>query len=270
MTALDKLKSKNKELKYICVGLDTDINKIPNHLKNSEDPILEFNKAIINETCNYAAAYKINFAFYEKLGAKGFEILKRTISLIPDDILIIGDAKRGDIGNTSQMYAESLFDFFNLDSITINPYLGEDSVIPFLRRENRIVFILALTSNPGAEDFEKLRLTTSGQFLFQKVIEKVKSWNKRNNCGIVFGATKIEELKENIKSFENLPVLLPGIGAQGGRLEDVVATFKENNRRDFIINISRGIIYKSSDKNFAKIAKKEIINFNNSVKAILI
>lgn len=269
MTALEKLKRKAEELKYICVGLDTDINKIPFHLKNSDNPIFEFNKAIINETCNYAAAYKINFAFYEKLGAKGFDILKQTISLIPEDILIIGDAKRGDIGNTSKMYAESLFDFFNLDSITINPYLGEDSILPFLERENKIVFILALTSNPGAEDFEKLKLI-SGQFLFQKVIEKVKVWNKKNNCGIVFGATKIEELKENISSFENLPVLLPGIGSQGGNLENVVATFKENNKLDFVINVSRAIIYKSNDKNFAKIAQNEVINLNNSVKAILI
>ncbi|MGB8320068.1 MAG: orotidine-5'-phosphate decarboxylase [Ignavibacteriaceae bacterium] len=269
MTALEKLRSKNKELKYICVGLDTDINKIPKHLKNYENPVLEFNKAIINETCNYAAAYKINFAFYEKLGQAGFEIIKQTISLIPQDILIIGDAKRGDIGNTSKMYAEALFDFFNLDAITVNPYLGEDSVIPFLERDDKIVFLLALTSNPGAGDFEKLKLN-DGRFLFQKVIEKVKVWNKKDNCGIVFGATKIEELKENIISFGNLPVLLPGVGSQGGSLENVVETFKENNRQDFIINVSRAIIYKSNDKDFAKTAQNEIINLNNSVRAILI
>ncbi len=269
MTALEKLRSKNKELKYICVGLDTDINKIPGHLKNSENPVLEFNRAIINETCNYAAAYKINFAFYEKLGPEGFEILKQTISLIPQDILTIGDAKRGDIGNTSKMYAEALFDFFNLDAITINPYLGEDSVSPFLEKYDKIIFLLALTSNPGAGDFEKLKLNND-QFLFQKVIEKVKEWNKKNNCGIVFGATKIDELKENINSFGNLPVLLPGVGSQGGSLENVVSTFKENNKHDFIINVSRAIIYKSNGKDFAKTAQNEIINLNNSVKAILI
>lgn len=269
MTALEKLRNKNKELKYICIGLDTDINKIPGHLKNLKNPVLEFNKAMINETCNYAAAYKINFAFYEKLGPAGFKIIKQTIDLIPQDILIIGDAKRGDIGNTSKMYAEALFNFFNLDAITINPYLGEDSVVPFLGRDDKLVFLLALTSNPGAEDFEKLKLY-NGQFLFQKVIEKVKDWNKKNNCGIVFGATKIEELKENISSFGNLPVLLPGVGAQGGNLENVVAAFKENNKPDFIINISRSIIYKGIDKEFAKTAQNEIINLNNSVKAILI
>ncbi|MEJ2618603.1 MAG: orotidine-5'-phosphate decarboxylase [Ignavibacteriaceae bacterium] len=262
-------RNQNKELKYICVGLDTDINRIPVHLKNFENPVLEFNKAIINETYNYAAAYKINFAFYEKLGPAGFEIIKQTISLIPQDILIIGDAKRGDIGNTSKMYAEALFDIFNLDAITVNPYLGEDSVVPFLERDDKLVFLLALTSNPGAEDFEKLKLN-NGQFLFQKVIEKVKNWNKKNNCGIVFGATKIEELKENINSFGNLPVLLPGVGAQGGSLEHVVTAFKENNKPDFIINVSRSIIYKSKDKDFAKTAQNEIINLNNSVKAILI
>ena len=269
MTALEKLKRKNQELKYICVGLDTDINKIPEHLKNIENPVLEFNKAIINETCNYAAAYKINFAFYEKLGPAGFEIIKQTISLIPKDILIIGDAKRGDIGNTSKMYAEALFGFFNLDAITINPYLGEDSVIPFLERDDKIVFLLALTSNPGAEDFEKLKLN-NGQFLFQKVIEKVKAWNKKNNCGIVFGATKIDELKENIGSFGNLPVLLPGVGSQGGSLEDVVSAFKENNKQDYLINVSRAIIYKSNDRDFAKKAQNELTNLNNSVQAILI
>ena len=269
MTALEKLKRKNQELKYICVGLDTDINKIPEHLKNIENPVLEFNKAIINETCNYAAAYKINFAFYEKLGPAGFEIIKQTISLIPKDILIIGDAKRGDIGNTSKMYAEALFGFFNLDAITINPYLGEDSVMPFLERDNKIVFLLALTSNPGAEDFEKLKLN-NGQFLFQKVIEKVKAWNKKNNCGIVFGATKIDELKENIGFFGNLPVLLPGVGSQGGSLENVVSAFKENNKQDFLINVSRAIIYKSNDKDFAKKAQNELTNLNNSVQAILI
>ena len=269
MTALEKLKRKNEELKYICVGLDTDINRIPGHLRNLGNPVLEFNNAIINETYNYAAAYKINFAFYEKLGPKGFEIIKQTISLIPNDILIIGDAKRGDIGNTSKMYAEALFDFFNLDSITVNPYLGEDSVSPFLERDDKIIFLLALTSNPGAGDFEKLKLN-NGRFLFQQVIEKVKDWNKKNNCGIVFGATKIEELKENISSFGNLPVLLPGVGSQGGNLENIVSTFKENNRQDFIINASRSIIYKGNDQNFAKTAQNEIINLNNSVKAILI
>jgi orotidine-5'-phosphate decarboxylase len=269
ISASEKLKRKNKELKYICIGLDTDINKIPGHLKNSENPVLEFNKAIIDETSIHAAAYKLNFAFYEKFGEKGFDILKQTISYIPDDILVIGDAKRGDIGNTSKMYAESVFEFFKCDSITINPYMGEDSILPFLEREDKLNFILALTSNPGADDFEKLRLNNN-QFLFQKVIEKVKSWNKKKNCGIVFGATKIEELKDNIYSFNDLPVLLPGVGAQGGSLEDVLALFKENNKFNFIVNISRTIIYKGGDKNFAKTAKNEIINLNNSVKSVLI
>jgi orotidine-5'-phosphate decarboxylase len=268
MLASEKLKRKNDELKFICVGLDTDFNKIPQHLKISQNPIIEFNKAIIEETSSLAAAYKLNFAFYEKLGAEGFEILKHTISLIPDDILIIGDAKRGDIGNSSKMYAESIFDYFNCDSITINPYMGEDSVLPFLEKKDKLNFILALTSNPGAEDFEKLKLDNN-QFLFQKVIEKVKSWNKNNNCGIVFGATKIEELKENITSFGSLPVLLPGVGAQGGSLKDILILFKENNKFNFIVNVSRGIIYKSNDKNFAETAKSEIITLNNIVNAIL-
>ncbi len=268
MIASEKLRKKNNELKFICVGLDTDINKIPSHLRTSNNPVLEFNKALIDKTYSHAAAYKLNFAFYEKFGAQGFETLKQSISFIPDDILIIGDAKRGDIGNTSKMYAESVFNFFNCDSITINPYMGEDSILPFLENESKLNFILALTSNPGAADFEKLKLDNN-QLLFQKVIEKVKSWNKYNNCGIVFGATKIEELKDNIALFDKLPVLLPGVGAQGGNLKDVVALFKENNKFEFLVNISRGIIYKSIDKNFADAAENEIINLNNIVKAIL-
>ncbi len=268
MIASEKLRKKNNELKFICVGLDTDINKIPSHLKTSKNPVLEFNKALIDKTYSYAAAYKFNFAFYEKFGPQGFETLKQSISFIPDNILTIGDAKRGDIGNTSKMYAESVFEFFNCDSITINPYMGEDSILPFLENESKLNFILALTSNPGAADFEKLKLENN-QLLFQKVIEKVKSWNRYNNCGIVFGATKIEELKENIQLFDKMPVLLPGVGAQGGNLKDVVTLFKENNKFEFLVNISRGIIYKSIDKNFADAAENEIINLNNIVKAIL-
>ncbi|HEY6907355.1 MAG TPA: orotidine-5'-phosphate decarboxylase, partial [Ignavibacteriaceae bacterium] len=158
MKAINKLNSKNSEGRFICVGLDTDIQKLPPHLRNSNDPVYEFNRLIIEKTARNAAAYKLNFAFYEHSGPHGFVLLKRTIDLIPDDILIIGDAKRGDIGNTSKMYADSIFNYFGCDASTVNPYMGEDSVMPFLQFEDKLNFVLALTSNPGAENFEKLRL----------------------------------------------------------------------------------------------------------------
>jgi orotidine-5'-phosphate decarboxylase len=268
MKSLQKLKNKNNEGKFICVGLDTDINKIPIHLHSLENPILDFNKKIINTTAEHAAAFKINFAFYEKFGSKGFDILFKTRQLIPDDILVIADAKRGDIGNTSKYYADSVFNYFTFDSLTINPYMGEDSVKPFLEYEDKLNFILALTSNPGAEDFEKLQLKDNS-FVFQKVIEKVRSWNSKGNCGIVFGATKLQELQENIESFGNLPVLLPGIGAQGGNLEEVIKLFKKQKKFNLLINISRGIIYKDSSSDFSESAKQEIRSLNEKVKQLL-
>lgn len=268
MTALEKLQFQNDKNKFICVGLDAAEDRLPISIKSLSDPIFEFNKKIISSTSEFTAAYKLNFAFYERLGAKGFEILNQTISLIPENILIIGDAKRGDIGNTSKMYAGSIYDYFECDALTINPYMGSDSVLPFLEYENKINFILALTSNSGANDFQKLKLSGGG-LLFQEVIKKANDWNKKNNCGIVFGATKINELKDNINLFGNLPVLLPGVGAQGGSLEDVVKTFKLKNRKNYLINVSRGIIYKSSEENFAEAAKDELINLNKAVQKVL-
>ena len=269
MKAVQKLKLKNDQSKFICVGLDTDLEKIPHHLHSLENPILEFNKKIIEATSEYAAAYKINFAFYEKLGPKGFDILLQTKEIIPNDILKIADAKRGDIGNTSKYYADSVFKYFGFDAITVNPYMGEDSVKPFLEFEDKLIFILALTSNPGAYDFEKLQLK-DGSYLFQKVIEKVKNWNTENNCGIVFGATKLQELLENINSFGNLPVLLPGVGAQGGSLEEVMKIFINNKKLNLLINISRGIIYKDSSADFALTAKGEIQSFNEKINKLLL
>jgi orotidine-5'-phosphate decarboxylase len=264
MKATEKLTRKNSEGKFICVGLDTDINKIPAHLKSSPNQVFEFNKLIIEKTYKTAAAYKLNFAFYENSGARGFEILKQTIDTIPEDILIIGDAKRGDIGNTAKMYADSIFNYFGCDASTINPYMGEDSLKPFIEFKNKLNFILTLTSNPGAENFEKLKLE-NGNYLYQEVIGKIKSWNTDNNCGIVFGATQIEELKNNMKLIEDLPVLLPGVGVQGGSLEDVINSFREAGRLNFIINVSRGIIYKSSERNFADIAAEELNTLNKKI-----
>jgi orotidine-5'-phosphate decarboxylase len=268
MNALDKLNKKNQEGKYICIGLDTDLNKLPASVKKTSNPVLEFNKAIIEKCSEHAAAYKLNFAFYERDGAEGLRTLEDTIALIPEDILIIADAKRGDIGNTSQMYAEAILDKMNFDSITINPYMGEDSIAPFIKNPDKLTFILALTSNAGALDFEKQKLE-NGSFLYQLVIEKVNQWNVKHNCGIVFGATKSEELNQNMNRIGDLPVLLPGVGAQGGSLEDVVKTFKEFKRKNFLINVSRGIIYKSGENDYADAALNEIINLNETVSGLL-
>jgi len=268
MTALEKLLSKNREGKFICVGLDSNFTKIPTHLKSASNPILEFNQAIISSTKNIVAAYKINFAFYEKDGEKGLKILSDTIESIPPEIMIIADAKRGDIGNTSTMYAKSVFNFFKCDAVTLNPLMGKDSLEPFLDYKDKLNFILALTSNKGAADFEKLKLD-SGKFLYQYIIEKIVEWNSNNNCGLVFGATNNVELKENINSFGALPVLLPGVGAQGGSLEDIIVAFESAKRSNFLINISRGIIYSSSGEDFAEKACDELMNFNNRIGSIL-
>jgi orotidine-5'-phosphate decarboxylase len=269
MSALDKLITKNSEGKFICVGLDTDINKIPAFLKSTPDAVFNFNKLIIEKTHNSAAAYKLNFAFYEKYGPEGYEILKKTIQIIPDDLLIIGDAKRGDIGNTAKMYADSIFNFFGCDASTLNPYMGEDSLKPFLEFKDKLNFILALTSNEGANDFEKMKLE-NGNYLYQEVIKKVNEWNVFKNCGLVFGATQIDELKNNLSLMNDLPVLLPGVGAQGGKLEEVLYSFKQANRLNFLVNVSRGIIYKSGENNFAEAAAEELNNLNTKVKKEMI
>ncbi len=265
MTALEKLNLNNSGGKFICVGLDTDIKKIPQHLKESRQPLYEFNKAIIESTSASAAAYKLNFAFYESSGPRGFEELKKTIEIIPEDILIIGDAKRGDIGNTASMYADSIFNYFGCDASTINPYMGIDSVQPFIEFETKLNFILALTSNPGSASFEKLKIE-NGDFLYQEVIKKTIEWNISKNCGIVFGATQSEELKDNMELIGDLPVLLPGVGAQGGSLEETVRAFAKAERLNFLVNVSRGIIYKSSRSDFSEAAAEELNNLNTKVK----
>ncbi len=268
MTSREKILKINNEGKFICVGLDTDLKKIPIFLLKEKNPVLAFNKAIIESTKDYAAAYKINFAFYEQNGAKGFEELEKTLQLIPTNVLSIADAKRGDIGNTSKMYAKSVYDHFGFDSVTLNPYMGKDSLEPFLEYEDKINFILILTSNPGANDFEKLKLF-DGNYLYQNILDRTNQWNTKKNCGIVFGATKITELKDSINSFGDLTVLLPGVGAQGGSIEEVSNLFKSKNRKNYIVNVSRGIIYKSSTEQFAIDAQNEIINLNKIVSEII-
>ncbi|MGK9477265.1 orotidine-5'-phosphate decarboxylase [Melioribacter sp. OK-6-Me] len=262
MTAQEKLYNKINSGLHVCVGLDTDLSKIPEYFKKEPNPILAFNKTVIENTYEYAAAYKINFAFYEKDGLEGVRNLLETIKLIPEDILIIADAKRGDIGNTSHFYAESIFNYFKCDAITLHPYMGFDSLQPFFEFENKLNFVLALTSNPGSEDFEKLKLA-DGRFLFNVVIEKLNKWNIRNNIGLVFGATNPLELRNAIDSFDNMPVLLPGVGVQGGSYEEVVSIFRNKGKRNFIVNISRGLLYCDQTDKFPETLREKIISYIN-------
>ncbi|HEX2984897.1 MAG TPA: orotidine-5'-phosphate decarboxylase [Ignavibacteriales bacterium] len=264
MSFTQKLQKKFSENKHIAVGLDSDINKIPQHLKNNSDPIFEFNRIIIENTASYAASYKLNFAFYEGDGARGFEALQKTIEIIPEDVLIIGDAKRGDIGNTSEMYAKSVFDHFKCDSVTLAPYMGIDSIEPFIKYEDKLSFILALTSNKSSADFEKLRLE-GGEYLYQRVIRKVKEWNTRKNCGVVFGATNLAELSENLELLKGLYLLIPGVGAQGGSAKDVSSVLSKAGISEYLINVSRSLIYADSGKDFGAAAKKEIVKLNEEI-----
>jgi orotidine-5'-phosphate decarboxylase len=264
MNAIQKLNLANKSGRYICIGLDSDPKKLPLHLYSSKKPVLEFNKQIIEATKDSAAAYKLNLAFYESEGTTGLKNLEETLSFIPDEILTIADGKRGDIGNTSNLYAHSIFNHFKFDSTTLNPYMGQDSLEPFLHYQEKLNFILALTSNPGSSDFQKQKLE-SGEYLYQNVISKIQNWNKNENCGIVFGATNISELKENIKLIDNLPMLIPGVGAQGGSLEDVTKILFSEKKYSFLINVSRGIIQKSLGEDFAEAAKNELSALNQTV-----
>jgi orotidine-5'-phosphate decarboxylase len=264
MKAIEKLNSANNSGKYICVGLDTDPKKLPSHLSLHKKSVIEFNKRIIEATKDSAAAYKLNLAFYESEGITGLQNLEETLSFIPDDVLTIADGKRGDIGNTSNLYARSIFDHFKFDASTLNPYMGQDSLEPFLSYSDKFNFILVLTSNPGSADIQKLQLK-SGEFLYQDVIKKIHSWNKNSNCGIVFGATNLSELKENMGIINNLPLLIPGVGTQGGSLEDVTSLLFSQKKYSFLINVSRGIIQKSLNEDFAEAAKNELFNLNQVV-----
>lgn len=235
---------------FLCVGLDTDLKKVPKHLLDSEDPIFEFNKAIIDATKDYCVAYKPNTAFYECHGPKGWESLKKTIDYIPDNIFTIADAKRGDIGNTSRYYADTFFDYLKADSVTVAPYMGEDSVSPFLEYENNWVILLVLTSNKGALDFQ-MTVDHENKPLFKKVLAKSQEWGTPENLMFVVGATRAEGIGEVRKAAPDNFFLVPGVGAQGGSLEDV-ADYGWNQDCGLLVNSSRGIIYASQEHDFAQ------------------
>ncbi|MGD0780157.1 MAG: orotidine-5'-phosphate decarboxylase [Dehalococcoidales bacterium] len=248
---LAQISLKNKSL--LCVGLDPDLSLMPEQIG-----IYEFNKDIIDATADLVCAYKPNIAFYEAMGNDGLEALKKTRDYIPKDIPVIIDAKRGDIGNTAKAYAKSLFDYFNFDAITASPYLGYDSLEPFIERRDRGIFILCRTSNPGAADFQSLYVATnkSKKMLYEVVAEKVSEWNKHGNLGLVVGATYPEELKLIRERYPQMPLLIPGVGTQGGELKQVVKWGVDRGRQRTIINSSRQILYASRDRNFAAAAGK--------------
>ncbi|MCB0733164.1 MAG: orotidine-5'-phosphate decarboxylase [Flavobacteriales bacterium] len=238
---------------YLCVGLDSDLHKIPSHLNNEPNALLEFNRQIIEATSPYAVAYKINTAFYEQYGTDGWNIMAETLKLIPTDCFSIADAKRGDIGNTGEMYARAFFDELNFDSITVSPYMGKDSVQPFMRADKTVI-VLGLTSNPGSADFQYLQ--ADGMPLYEHVLRKTSEWGSPENLMFVVGATRAERL-DHIRSIvpEHF-LLVPGVGAQGGSLEDV-SKHGLINGGGLLVNSSRGIIYASSDLQFAQAAANE-------------
>jgi orotidine-5'-phosphate decarboxylase len=246
-----------KKQSFLCVGLDTDLNKIPEHLFKYDDPVFEFNKQIVDATHEYTIAYKPNLAFYESIGVKGWESLERTVDYIKNkypDLFIIADAKRGDIGNTSKMYAKAFFENMAFDSITVAPYMGEDSVTPFLEYENKWVILLALTSNKGAYNFQFIK--DNDIYLFENVNEISRKWGSKENMMYVVGATKAEMLVEIRKIIPNHFLLVPGVGAQGGNLNEV-AKYGMNSNCGLIVNSSRGIIYADNTEKFAEKAAEK-------------
>jgi len=249
MTREELIKQIKEKRSFLCVGLDADINKIPKHLLELDNPILEFNKQIINATKDYCVAYKPNTAFYESLGSKGWDILEETVKYIPKNIFTIADAKRGDIGNTSDMYAKAFFGACDFDSITASPYMGSDSITPYLKYEGKWVISLALTSNAGAMDFQTKELA-NGRMLFEEVLTESKKWGSEENLMYVVGATRGELFKKVREIVPNSFLLVPGVGAQGGSLQDVV-DFGMTSDCGLLVNSSRGIIYASNGDYFA-------------------
>ncbi len=269
MTTAEIVTQIRKKKSFLCIGLDVDLNKIPTFLLEKEDPIFEFNKAIIDATHHLCVAYKPNTAFYEAYGIKGWKSLERTINYINQnhpEIFTIADAKRGDIGNTSTMYAKAFFEDLAFDSVTVAPYMGKDSVEPFLAFENKHTILLALTSNAGAFDFQTKKV--DNQDIYKHVLETSKNWTNPENLMYVVGATKAEYLADIRKIIPNSFLLVPGVGAQGGNLQEV-CKYGMNNQVGLLINSSRGIIYASNGTDFAVAAAKNALELQQSMEVIL-
>ncbi len=252
---------------YLCIGLDTDVTKIPTHLLKSPDPVFEFNKQIIDATHQFGVAIKPNLAFYEALGPKGWESLQKTIEYAPPSLFKIADAKRGDIGNTSELYAKAFFEQMNFDAVTVAPYMGEDSVRPFLHFKNKWVILLAHTSNKGADDFQLLE-TASKRKLYEEVIVRSQQWGSSDNLMYVVGATQLDRIAGIRKLAPDNFFLVPGIGAQGGDLREV-SRLGMNSQCGLLVNASRSILYASSGTDFAAAAGKEAKKIQQEMAGLL-
>ncbi len=260
---IQQIKSKQS---FLCVGLDTDITKIPTHLLKEKDPVFEFNKQIIDATHDLCVSYKLNTAFYESMGLKGWEAMQKTLEYIPKEQFTIADAKRGDIGNTSAMYAKAFFENMDFDSVTVAPYMGEDSVKPFLTFEDKWVILLALTSNKGADDFQFFK--QDEEFLFEKVLKTSKQWGNDEQLMYVVGATRPQMLEAIRKIVPSSFLLVPGVGAQGGSLAEV-CKYGMNEDVGLLINSSRAIIYAGSDKNFVQKSRNEAEKIQKEMSILL-
>ena len=252
-----------KHKSNLCIGLGSFAERIPELLFEYEDAFLEFNTRIIEATQDIVCAYKLNTAFFEVLGEKAWSTFGETIARIPDDVYVIADCKRSDIGNSAKHYAQTFYDYFEVDAVTVNPYMGHDSVEPFLNYHDKDVFALVLTSNQGAQDFQLQEL--GGKKFYEVVLEKISQWNKDGNIGAVVGATKAEHVVQIRKCFPNVPLLIPGVGAQGGSIEDV-AEVANSDGAPVIVNVGRDIIFSGTDEKFADRVREKAFYYNALLK----
>lgn len=257
----------NRNRSLLCVGLDVDPRLAPESVRRGDDWIVAFNRGIVDATCDLVCAYKPNLAFYEALGQEGWRALKATRDLIPDEIPVIGDAKRGDIGNTSAAYASALFDYFGFDAVTVNPYLGQDALAPFLERRDRGVLVVCKTSNPGAGDFQDLPCEWNGRMLplWEIVAHRVLEWNQNGNCGLVVGATYPETLVAARAIAPELPILVPGVGAQAGDLEAAVRAAAPNADSLAMVNSARQVIYAGHGDDWREAARRTAADLRDAM-----
>lgn len=257
---------------YLCVGLDTDVSKLPSHLRQDKNGILKFNQSIIDATKEYCISYKINTAFYESMGVQGWNIIEQTLQYIPSTHLKIADAKRGDIGNTSAQYAKTFFEIFPFDAVTVTPYMGEDSVRPFLEYENKWTIVLGVTSNKGSEDFQRLMVQEKelnrNELFYEKIVEKVATWGTTKNLMFVVGATQAPELKRIRNIVPDHFLLVPGVGTQGGSLEEV-SKYGLNHEVGLLVNVSRAIIYAGGNEQYATAASLAASQYQAEMKDYL-
>ena len=267
MFATEKLqKAQQVNRSFICLGLDLDPKRMPPEHAGSIRGVFDFARRIIEATADQVCAYKPNLAFYENMGPEGFSLLLQLVQRIPERIPIILDGKRNDIGNTAAQYASALYDRYKADWVTINPYMGYDSMRPFLERRDKGSFVLCLTSNAGSKDFQLLNV--EGRPLYQVVAERIRYWNKDNNCGLVVGATHPEQLKEIRELAGDMPLLIPGVGAQGGSLEESVVAGTDSFRKPAVINVSRSVLYASIGSDFDKRAREEVVKLNATITRV--